>query len=1078
MADIAHYTFVSWLRQGVAAHIDEADDFGAQPSAGPTGRAGISIQLLVDYVPAGGGPAMPLAPVPRRVELVGPGDILGIKPGTILRTEPYQNAVNATPGELAFVEFYEEDFPWRYAPARAAKADEDPARQHKLRPWLALLVLRPDEFSLLERPGDLPVVTVAPGVALPPAGETWAWAHAQIGREVAATADVHAAITSDPNGALSRLMSPRQLLSDTAYVGFVVPAFETGRLAGLKELDPGTPAQQPSWGAGAADRRFPVYFRWGFKTGTAGDFETLARKLVARTVGPEFGKRPLDIGDAGYGMLVRPGETVGLEGALRPPGFVRLPFVDAPAGLVASELRAIVDLSQDLQAPSAGELPHPLRPTSTRPSGYAPILRPSGGAEVPDDPIVTPPAYGRSHADVVSLADAASDGDLAWLREVNLDPRSRAAAGLGTEVVRQQQDELMERAWKQVGEIEQANQRMREAELAATAADALHLKHLAVAKEDRLLTLTVAAQRGLRAPGASETIRHLVDSSRVPSSAQSATFKRVSRPQRKLMRRLTGTSRVDGMQAALLTRMNLSAAEALSSAPPKHEPGSAVPLELVAASVIAGLGQGSAHREPKLWFLELLQVDLAGRRAAGADLDQVGIGSLKQAVGAALTAAGAGVDQALTGRVRALITAIVGLSADGPDGGLVTIEPGAFQAEFGDEIGGKNYRGVTVASTTPPPGTEVARTADPSDLRAYQAALTGFSSTFVAGRPLAPQAATLPVVARLAGHILSRMRPRRSVPARVAAAIKGLDAIILARPATAPRPLRPVMASPVFEDPMFEPLRLMSQDHILPNVTDLPKDTITLMEPNTAFIEAYLAGLNVEMARELLWREYPTDQRGTYLRAFWDTRDAVGHPPRPDIKPIHEWTGSLGAQSQLPPEKLVLVVRGELLQKFPNTVVYAQEAAWAGGDPHQPRVLAEGGSVKYPVFHATLEPDIAIFGFDLAEDVARGHRRTDLSDREPDRPGWFFVLKERPGQVRFGADVAAPATGLRTWDDLAWDRVPLADATYARVTGADLPEPTDAAGVTWGASSAHQAYAMFQSPVLYARHAAEMLPSG
>ena len=40
-------------------------------------------------------------------------------------------------------------------------------------------------------------------------------------------------------------------------------------------------------------------------------------------------------------------------------------------------------------------------------------------------------------------------------------------------------------------------------------------------------------------------------------------------------------------------------------------------------------------------------------------------------------------------------------------------------------------------------------------------------------------------------------------------------------------------------------------------------------QTNNRFIEAYLVGLNHEMARELLWREYPTDQRGTYFSSFW-----------------------------------------------------------------------------------------------------------------------------------------------------------------------------------------------------------------
>lgn len=44
------------------------------------------------------------------------------------------------------------------------------------------------------------------------------------------------------------------------------------------------------------------------------------------------------------------------------------------------------------------------------------------------------------------------------------------------------------------------------------------------------------------------------------------------------------------------------------------------------------------------------------------------------------------------------------------------------------------------------------------------------------------------------------------------------------------------------------------------------------------FGDSNLVGLNHEMARELLWSEYPTDQRGTYFRQFWDTRESNSDP--------------------------------------------------------------------------------------------------------------------------------------------------------------------------------------------------------
>ena len=68
----------------------------------------------------------------------------------VVRTEPRNWISNFEPNYLAFVEFYDEDFLWRYTPARP--------NGEKLSPWLALLVLKapdPDrdvvgEFELVE----------------------------------------------------------------------------------------------------------------------------------------------------------------------------------------------------------------------------------------------------------------------------------------------------------------------------------------------------------------------------------------------------------------------------------------------------------------------------------------------------------------------------------------------------------------------------------------------------------------------------------------------------------------------------------------------------------------------------------------------------------------------------------------------------------------------------------------------------------------------------------------------------------------------------------------------------------------
>src|SRR6185369_223964 len=113
---------------------------------------------------------------------------------------------------------------------------------------------------------------------------------------------------------------------------------------------------------------------------------------------------------------------------------------------------------------------------------------------VPLDPGLVPPTYGRWHADLRRLSDVddAVTNSEAWVREVNLDPRQRAAAGLGAAIVRARQDDYLLRAWRQVGELRHANQRLREGELAVEAAQSMFDKHLSGAGTDRALLMTAA----------------------------------------------------------------------------------------------------------------------------------------------------------------------------------------------------------------------------------------------------------------------------------------------------------------------------------------------------------------------------------------------------------------------------------------------------------------------------------------------------------------------------------------------------------------------------------------------------------
>jgi hypothetical protein len=67
--------------------------------------------------------------------------------------------------------------------------------------------------------------------------------------------------------------------------------------------------------------------------------------------------------------------------------------------------------------------------------------------------------------------------------------------------------------------------------------------------------------------------------------------------------------------------------------------------------------------------------------------------------------------------------------------------------------------------------------------------------------------------------------------------------------------VEPVMAHPRFHYPMYEPLHRYDREWMVAGLGLFRRtEMVTLLETNNRFIEAYLVGLNHEMARELLWR--------------------------------------------------------------------------------------------------------------------------------------------------------------------------------------------------------------------------------
>ena len=235
-------------------------------------------------------------------QLYGPGDVVGIDARAIVRSEPRHWITNFETNYLPFVEFYDEDFPWRYTPAKSSRrrtaaapvADARRARGGRVRRTAPPL-----------SDGQLPFIEVdGPGRARSRlADQLWAWAHVHVngglgGRPGRPRRQRGAArrrrSRANRDSAYSRLLCPRILKPNTGYHAFVIPTFETGRLAGLGKDPDARRVRRPqsAWVAGRTDpdpTSIPSTTAGTSAPATVGDFEYLVRLLKPRTVDPRVG---------------------------------------------------------------------------------------------------------------------------------------------------------------------------------------------------------------------------------------------------------------------------------------------------------------------------------------------------------------------------------------------------------------------------------------------------------------------------------------------------------------------------------------------------------------------------------------------------------------------------------------------------------------------------------------------------------------------------------------------------------------------------------------------------------------------
>jgi hypothetical protein len=628
-----------------------------------------------------------------------------------------------------------------------------------------------------------------------------------------------------------------------------------------------------------------------------------------------------------------------------------------------------------------------------------------------------PPIYGQWHAQQHTMPASSP----AWLRELNLDPRARAAAGLGSEIERQNQEEFMQWSWEQVDRILEANKTLSQARLSMETLDRVQKRHVASLPADRAMQMMAPLHS--RAPQGTLTVRATIEQSSLPNASGDPALRRLTSAQNRTMRyvsRATGGAAPPRITSQLATG-------ALDVDPTRFIP-----------SGIVGI-------------VESLNYFDLGLIAPQMYLDPVGLSAL--------------IYMDFYAQLQALTTTAVNAPMPGlPVRGNIATTGIAAEAKVSAALAtvpGGTASNVTLTDTlaamVTTQGVRDAATVN----RLTQSINTLVSNSIVGTVRPAPRFVPF-AMASARNTLIARTNPRQTVPARLATTLTTGGAPIAptttqSSPITVTPTLDRVMAAPELDVPVYTYLARLDPTRFLPSVGDIPNDSIMLLETNPRFIESLLVGLNQEMNRELLWRGFPTDQRGTPFKRFWAWSNGGA-----DIAPIHTWSPSspLGANTRSGSGgQIALLIRGRLFHRYPNTSIYAWRAR-AGKLINPPAAT----DIRRPVFTGVLGADMAFAGFDLTDvELAQGE-------------GWFFVLQEQPTEPRFGFDEgtgAAPST-LTSWSDATWDHAATAPGAYLRIAGNRLTGEQHGYG-RFVDHAGHLAYITIQKPMCVAVHAKSMV---
>ncbi len=568
-------------------------------------------------------------------------------------------------------------------------------------------------------------------------------------------------------------------------------------------------------------------------------------------------------------------------------------------------------------------------------------------------PIIGLPIYGA--------AWRTDTRETAWGGELNHDPRARAAAGLGAALVRDHGDELAGEAASQGGAVETAATMLARLELGLTAGSELFVRRMPSDPAGQLAVLGPGL-RAVRTDTGTLDARATAPDRALPAGWFSTAARRALRrgPAR------TAHAAADASDPAALF--------AAANRCPAPEPPATIggPRELEPHVLRRWVDIWSTGEAPGIESLDRLLRDLAAAGLAPELIEELRrqLQSLADS------------DQPLPWLV--VLAAWRALQA-GPSeaAGLVAAERILERVRAG--------------------GPEVGQRTE--DLVALVALLVGHGH--------GPSHCTPVDLDALAGGALEAFDPRRDDAAARREVLGRLDGV------DPDDPFAPPAFCPGLDVETWRMLATSRPDWLLPGRGTIPTDAVVPAETNAVFTDALLVGLNTQLLHELRWRNLRISTGCTPVRTFWNrVEEGVADDPAApdgarrldDIDPLATWKSDepLGDASHGPPAAtggdLVLIVRGQLLRRYPATLVYLVPHD-QGDEDTSPGPLVDEQHAVFPTFRGRIGDDLSFLGFQgvPAEDLA----------------AWWVVFEEAPTGLRFGRPdegTSLPPDGAATAD--------------------------------------------------------------